>query len=146
MNIRVFTTIAFALLFGTFLFEHIGRKYEVGLRPSIILTTVATLSTDAFTWIGRIIAKISSFYTYIDFDEILETLMSLIQPVIDICKSPFYTIKGYVEELANYKLPFFVVLGSITIILLGLYLYKRYWYRSARRQRQVNQKDHYHDE
>jgi hypothetical protein len=109
-------TVCVGLLVATvFFWEHFGRLYLFP-RPSNGLKWVATTAVDAFTRIGRFLAYLSSFYTYIRLGDMVQTMSDLVIPIVKLVISPFYILYGYGTTLAKYKYPILIVLGSASLI------------------------------
>ena len=121
MNYYFTITTIFVSIIGAVCLEHIGRGQAITIRPSFFLNKIAKFFMDLFELLGYFCAKISSFYELIKWEEIKLTLYDLFKPSFDICSSPLYFIKGYVEEMNIYDHPYMIIAGSITIIILVLY-------------------------
>ncbi len=114
-----------------FTWEYVCRKSGSEVKPSVALSQVATWTYDTFYRVGDLFARISSFYTYIDFEDLIGTVNDLFKPVVDILFSPWAMIKGYLTVARDecYNNPYLVVLGSITLVSL---IAMAYYYRKQR--------------
>lgn len=108
---------------GFFLWEHIARKKQTDVKPSVGIAWTATKSKLLFTTIGTFLAKISSFYTCIDLSDLIKTAYELIVPTMSLLKSPLKTFKGYYEQAKTYTHSSIVFFGSLTLIALLFFLY-----------------------
>jgi hypothetical protein len=113
--------------FGLIAWEHGARISHLEWRPSVGLTYLANQSIKFFTQIGKILATISSFYTWINLDEFYQTLQDLFDPTIRLLSSPVYTIKGYLSVIVDYQYPILIVLGSMTLCAFLLFLVGKYF-------------------
>jgi hypothetical protein len=104
------------ITFGTFAWEHAGRLNHWAYRPSIGLGHVATFAINRFTDLGRIIARLSSFLTYLHLEEMFETIGAVVTPAWKLIISPFYTITGYFSQIKFYNHPYLVVVGSMSLV------------------------------
>lgn len=122
---------------GIFITEHVGRYYEIIHRPSTLINFLANKSSSLFKTIGQVIANLSSFLTRIDIDDLLVTVKSIINPIIQLIGSPWNFMTGYFETAIAYVgKSFSVYLGSGMLILLIGYLIHRF----IPRFRQIPQK------
>lgn len=108
------------------IWEYIAKKTLSNIKPSYALNYVATSATNFFFNIGKFIAKISSFYTYIDFADIKETLHDFFKPLINILISPFQLIYGYVNTSMIYDHPYLVGFGTLTLLDIIVFLWRYY--------------------
>src|SRR5271169_2608304 len=79
-----------------FTWEHVGRKYGVGIRPvpGIILAT--NWSVWLFTTLGSFVAKVSGLvYNWIEFGEIYATARDLFLESAKLLTSPVEFLSGY---------------------------------------------------
>lgn len=116
----------FSALVLIFLVEHVGRLNGLIYRPSYFLTFVATWCQDFYHYCGKIFALISSFYDWLNFKEIYHSLQDLLIPIWNVITSPFYLLKGYGETMHTYRFPILIALGSLTIVVILLWLFKNY--------------------
>lgn len=106
-----------------FLWEHLckeikekGVKRDGKTRPSTIISYAAKKSQWGFSKIGEGFARISSLYTYFYLQEIADTFMKIMKPLLNLVTSPLYSIKGYVSQMEMYDHPYLVLFGTITIV------------------------------
>ena len=102
--------------FALFFWEHYARKTESQVKPSVYLGYGAELAQRCWEYVGYAAAKISSFYTYIDLKDLMDTFHDLFKPMIDFVTSPLWAAKGYIAEMNLYDHPYLVTLGSATIV------------------------------
>jgi hypothetical protein len=111
--------------------EHIGRKRQTKIRPSVGLTIVAQKSQNAFQYLGEKSALISSYLTQIDLKDIGVTLCDISKPTFDLITSPFYIIYGYVKIANSYaNKTWLVYIGSGLLVVLlptGCYYLSKYY-------------------
>src|SRR5947209_10658882 len=88
---------------GLVAWEHGARVSHSAWRPSVGLNRMGNEAIVFFTNVGKLLAKISSFYTWINLDELWQTLQDLFGPLIRLFSSPIYTFKGYASVLVEYK-------------------------------------------
>lgn len=101
-----------------FIWEYVAKRKQSNIKPSYVLDKVATGVTDFFYAIGRILAKLSSFYTFIDYKELLGAFSDLISPLIKIVTFPYHFCKGYADTALIYNHPYIVGFGSVTLLVL----------------------------
>ncbi len=116
----------FAGLVSVFLWEHIARLYNIKIRPSPLLSFLSINAQKLFSKIGTLLARLSSFYTYINLEEIKKTLSDLLVPVFDIFTSPVHTLIGYMNTLSKYKYKILIPLGSVTLLGILYCAYLRF--------------------
>lgn len=115
------------------IWEYIARGNVSNIKPSYALSKVATWSIDFWYATGRLLARISSFYTYINFKDLIETCNDLFKPIFDILISPFQLIKGYINVATIYEHPYIVGFGSVTLIaLISWIVYYMRWHEKIR--------------
>lgn len=107
---------------GLIVLEHGARVSHLEWRPSVGLTYLGDQAIVVFTNIGKLLANISSFYTWINLDELWRTIQDLFVPLVRLCSSPLYTIKGYLSVMVQYKYPILIGLGSCTLVGLVLFV------------------------
>lgn len=114
---------AIGLLFTT---EYVCKKKKTQYKPSTAMTYVANKTVDLFRTLGGYIAKLSSFYTYLNLGDIAETFKDLFRPVFLFITSPFQMAYGYITTIELSKYSFKTIfLGTFTILaLLALFQYK----------------------
>ena len=106
--------------FALFSFELFSLKLGNVHKPSVVLT-VAKCAQDAFLYLGKFIVKLSSFYTYLEdlwyyikefLGDVAVALRDLLRPIWEVLVFPFWTIKGYVENIKFYEHPYVVICGT----------------------------------
>ena len=111
-----------------FIAEYALKRAGIQTKPSTMLTVVADWSWWAFEGLGRWIAKISSFLTYIDLEDVWASFRDLVTPVVRICWSPVRTLYGYGAEACSaiYKNEYSIYVGSFIIFVGAALLTYRY--------------------
>lgn len=110
-----------------FVWEHIGRQYQTMLRPSVALEFVSTKSQELFRFLGTQWAKLSSYLTWINLEELQVTIKDLAKPTVELIGSPLQALKGYYEKAITYQYgPWQIYLGSF--LLCGIFGYLMYNY------------------
>lgn len=116
-----------------FFWEHFARKYEfkrcapngsayqVKLKPTVIIGFLAKKSKTFWSYIGWFIAKISSFYTYIDLGDLTKTAQELSIAIGKFVITPVYSVRQYWNTADTYKYPIMIILGTVTVIFLIFY-------------------------
>jgi hypothetical protein len=102
--------------------EHLSKIHESQIKPSIYITHIATRSRSVFEYIGKQFGRLSKFITYLKFEELFITITDVLNPLFNLCTSPFYIIKGYTDVVLEYKWPVLICIGSTIIICGVLYL------------------------
>ena len=111
---------------GAFVWEYIARRTNSDVKPSVGISYASNKCGQFFNYLGSIAARISSFYTYIEFEELVKTFQELFVPMWNLVTSPFYMLKGYVHTMKSYKYPFLVIVGSLTLFVATRFLYTKY--------------------
>jgi hypothetical protein len=99
-----------------FVYEHISRINNLyPLAPH--LRRLAHWFTDSWYRFGQFLSHLSAFLEHLHLEEVSQTLVSLIHPVVEILLSWTNVIKGYiVETFSHYPHPGMIILGSILLI------------------------------
>lgn len=122
-----------------FLCEHLGRKYQLDIRPSFVLNILMINTQIFFENIGRGFARLSSFLTQIDLKEICITVTDIFCPTFYLIISPMYAVYGYLEIAASYlQSQPLVYIGSgiiiIGMIIISCKLYaSKYWAKKLKK-------------
>ena len=82
------------------------------------MTFVATKCKDLFFGIGKLLAKISAFLEWLDWELIKQALHDFFKPIFDTLFSWLWAAKGYIETMSLYDHPYLVALGSIIIVII----------------------------
>jgi hypothetical protein len=108
------------VLVGLVSWEHIARKNESNIKPSVVLNVCVKPLQTAWSWCGEKVAKLSSFYTYLKdvFSGLDQTLYDLFKPMLEILFSWVSAFKGYYATMKTYTHPRLIVAGSITLFVL----------------------------
>lgn len=110
-----------------FTWEYVTLKKETKYKPSFALVKLANGSQYFFTRCGESLALISSFYKYIDFDDVKLTFRNLMNPLVKTVISWFYVCRGYYEYCGKNKLCTKIALaGTVTLLLSGYYGWSKY--------------------
>jgi len=107
------------VLFTTFIWEYLLIEVNTIWRPSVPLSSISNLLIDMFTVIGKVLAWISSFYTYIEWSRLYRTLHVLCTPIFNIVFSWLYILSGYYDYVYSLSLNILSVeFGSLTLLTL----------------------------
>lgn len=106
-----------AIIIATIAWEHAANANKSSIKPSIPLAYTAKWCKETFLYLGRVVAKLSSFYDYLYLEKLGETIHGIAKPIIDIFTSPFWTIVGYLEYATEYGRPALIFAGSATLIM-----------------------------
>ena len=121
------TGIVISSIFATLVWEHIGRKRNHKIRPSVGLEIVSEKSRKFFRMVGRGLAWASSYLIQIDLKDIGLTIESVFRPTWNLVTSPFCIISGYIRAAVAYKnKQWMIYIGSALAVLLfsfGIYRY-----------------------
>jgi hypothetical protein len=88
---------------SAFIWEHAANINQWQRKPSVYLTTGVEHSRRFFTRVGKVIARVSSFYTYLHLAELGQSFLGLAVPTGRLILSPFWTFVGYVQSLKLYE-------------------------------------------
>ncbi|CAH6419327.1 Hypothetical protein HVR_LOCUS530 [uncultured virus] len=108
-----------------------GRKI---LRPTTIIDFGVKYANIFWYHVGRLTARISSFYIYLGFGDLLEALGQLISSTMSLFGSFYQFIKGYVSMYPLYQKPRLLVWGTVTLTLAivgGISWYFDLWHYST---------------
>lgn len=126
MKLSKVSTFCLTVFLCVFAWEYIGKLVNTTYIPSVFLNMVASYCESVWVTVGYYIAKISSFYTYVNFTELFDSFLDIFRPSVEIVTSPFYAIKGYVTEMNVYNHPYLIAFGSLTLFFAATYLLARY--------------------
>lgn len=118
-----FFCIAFVII--VFGWEYALIHQEDVLKPSIILNKIADKAIAFWEWLGHIVAWVSSFLHWFNFEDALLTASNLFEPLVTLFWSWIYFIKGYTEQMDVYEHPYMVIFGSIMIVIASYISYKK---------------------
>jgi hypothetical protein len=107
-------------------------ELEGWYAPSDALNTLARWIKNGWEWLGWLCAKLSSFLTWIRLERFLKAIYNLGEPVFQMCISPYYFLKGYIEAARLYDHPWKIRFGSA--ILFGLIGYLVHWWWKRRKR------------
>jgi hypothetical protein len=100
------------------IFEHVGRLYKFNHLPSTYLSIIAKVFQEKFQLLGTLVARLSSYLTWIDLKEFMQTIHDIGTPIVNIILAPTYFIYGYVKTAAAYVgKSWMIYIGSFLIIL-----------------------------
>lgn len=110
-----------------FAWEHYARTNKKEMKPSVAFTWCAKTSKSIFNWVGTWLAKLSSFYTWINLTEIALTAVDFFKPIWSLLWSPLQVLKGYGTIAATYANKTSLIwLGSITLLTVISYVWYYY--------------------
>lgn len=109
-----------AVFFSATVWEHIARKAGSTIKPSVALWNMIEPAQNFFWWFGDKLARLSSFYTYLKnfFGELFVTFGELLTPLVQLCMTPLYFLKGYFDTALTYKYHILVFLGTATLLFV----------------------------
>jgi len=99
------------------LVEHVSRLFGIKYRPSWALSVISNEAVRAARWIGRTLAHVSSFYTYLQLHELGKTVVDLLVPCIRLLLSPFQVLYGYGQAAIAYEHAYLIAGGTMTLLL-----------------------------
>jgi len=99
-----------------FIWEYIAKTRESNVKPSVVLRKIKSGCENFFSHCGSLVARFSSFFTYIDYHRLSETARELVEPSVGIIVSPFQGFRGYWERMKTYTYPKAILLGTVTIL------------------------------
>ena len=107
-------------LIGLVTWEHIARKNESNIKPSVAITKCVEPAQQFWNFCGTQLAKLSSFYTYLKhiFGGLDQSIYDLFSPMFQLLFSWTNVIKGYLAQANVYNHPGLIVIGTITLALL----------------------------
>ena len=112
---------------GSFVWEHIARKRDSNIKPSVGIAWCSKQSKAFFNCIGSFLAKLSSFYTYINLSDFLQTAHDISKPTMSLLWSPYQLIKGYCTTALTYSSKTYLVgFGSLTLLTILTYVWYLY--------------------
>lgn len=123
-NITVAKYIALFVL-CVFAIEHVARTANIQYRPSTAIALGARLFKAIFSAIGKGLAHISSFLTWINIEEIKVTICGLLNPTIDCMFSFKELFVGYFSVAIIYDNPLAVIVGTVVLAVGVLYVLYR---------------------
>jgi hypothetical protein len=97
-------------------------------KPSVILNYCVKHARDFWSWLGKWVAVLSSYLTYIyeELDEILKSAYEVFLPLFNLLMSWLYFFKGYYDVFITYANPYLIPIGTILGILIVLYIVYKY--------------------
>lgn len=113
------------LFFTLLLWEHIAKKKGSSKKPSTFFQFLATYVKNFWYTLGLWFAKLSSFYTYLNLNELYESALDLLSPIFSLIWSPLQFVRGYFNTALKYKYALLVFFGSVTLV--GMMTYGIYW-------------------
>jgi hypothetical protein len=130
INISSVSKVLGSVVIGTFFWEHFGRVQNVNFRPSVGMTYAGEKAVEAFTSLGALFAKLSSYLHWIKFDEFFITVKDLLTSGFKLITSPVHLFHGYVKTALSYvKGPVMIYGGSF--LLCGTFAYLIYRYHKS---------------
>lgn len=129
---KVKYVVAFVAFLSVFVVEHLlrTRQYDI-IRPSQLLSAIATFLRGVCYAIGRFVAQISNvsealrkICNLIPWDELSKTTRDLLIPFADIFLSPLQSIVGYLEALKTMDFQIGVFTVTAAFLTFSLYAIK----------------------
>lgn len=107
-----------------FSWEHYFRMHKLIARPTIGLNIISKQLGKLFNGLGKFLAKVSGFLTFIDFTELIETGYDLCSAIINLATSYRHILKGYINKIKDsYRLH---ICGTVILIICLDVLYKSF--------------------
>jgi hypothetical protein len=116
-----------------FFTEHFGRQFNLTYRPSYALTKVSGWLETFFRGCGWLIAKLSCYLTWLNFEEVFQTCGDLMKPLANLVGSPAAAIDGYLQTVLTYDPPVLVLCGSLILLGVTIWCYIRYLHHRVAR-------------
>ncbi|AYV77102.1 MAG: hypothetical protein Barrevirus12_11 [Barrevirus sp.] len=108
--------------FLIFCWQHIARKNGYKYKPSYILDTLTSYLIRLWTFLGKICVYLSSFYTWIDPNDIWATLKELFASVYHFLFSWTSFFQSYITNMKFYDHSYLISFGSATIVAIIAFL------------------------
>lgn len=122
----VIAKILLSTLLIVFVWEHVGRKYDIFFRPAIGLDRVSWRMGTFFKHIGEFFGWMSSYLIQIDLADILYTIYDITIPIIRIILSPLLMVYGYFGWVNSYVgQEWLIYTGSFLLFILAGFCYKK---------------------
>ena len=129
----VIAGVSTTVLFG---WEHIARLFGIVIKPSLFLSSAASLFNYVFENFGKTLGIASGYLWWLKLDEVKKTCKDLFTPVLDIVSSPrliqtgwYNYVKTFLGNNFNtdswqFYLGLFGIMAMVTI-LIGTHMYKK---------------------
>ena len=120
-----------AVTLFTILWEHVFSINKLKATPSWLIGELAHYVRDGFSFIGRVVAYVSSFYVYLHLGDLVKSILSLLKSIGKLLLAPFWFFSGYARILDLYDAVkqgngVLIILGTLTV--LGGIAYGLFWY------------------
>lgn len=128
LKLGMFVKIFGSTMFTTFVWEHIGRKYNIWQRPSTAIQGIADCSRKIFTKFGALFAMLSNYLNHINLRKLGTTCHDLVKPTFDLVVSPIYALDCYFGIAEKCKSKEDVYVGSILLLVvttIGCYKFRK---------------------
>ncbi len=109
----------------TIFWEHVASINKFSFKPSVIIGFIADKAIVMWEFIGRIFGHLSSFITYLKFEELYKSVHTLGKEIWRLLASPLYGIREYFNVAYEYRWPVLIGIGSL--LILGAVAYGLYW-------------------
>ncbi|XWV24999.1 putative ORFan [Tupanvirus deep ocean] len=127
VSFRTLVKVLGSVTLATLVWEHVGRKRESDLRPSVGLSLASEKSVLFFNRVGSGLAWLSSYLTQVDLKDVGVTVRDVGKPTFDLVTSPLHTLSGYVKKAHSYQnKQWMVYVGSGIAVVLALAGYYKY--------------------
>jgi hypothetical protein len=114
--------ICVTICFTIFMWEYIQLDVNTRVKPSYVLNLMARNAYQGFEFCGRMMARISSFLTWIELRKIRKTIENIIMPIWKLLTSFTGFLQGYLYQAINYYgEPSAIIVGS-ALLIIGLVL------------------------
>src|SRR5436853_7152390 len=96
---------------GLFTWEYLANIQKYNYKPSLILNKLEFGLRKVFNKMGCCYAKLSGFIFYFRPNKFIKTSYDLLSSIYNICVSPCYFLKGYLETSKKYRFLLLIMLG-----------------------------------
>lgn len=107
---------------SAFFWQYTAKRNDWIYKPTYFIDLVTEQFNTIYNWLGRFAVWISSFYTFFDFKDLIETFQELYISIKNLLFSWRTFIVSYTSYMSFYEHPYLISLGSLTLISLVLYL------------------------
>lgn len=118
MDLSTLYKTLFSLFVSIFTWEHIGRLYDVNVRPTFILDSITTVAIDVWEFCGRCFAYVSSFIYHLKLKEVAITFKDIGCSSLNFFFAPMFFLEGYFEIAKTYLNVDIIVVGSAIIVVV----------------------------
>ena len=114
-----------------FVWEHIALTNDIYLKPTIFINELTSFCQEAWRICGVCFAYLGIYYEYLHLDRLLDTFESLWLSIYNLLGSAEYFILGFDSVAELYNHPYMIYICSALVILSGIFLLGRLYYRRS---------------